>query len=177
MEKGRNDRHHKSPESVWLVFCKLFSFKAAGFSKLQLNFFKKSTSILFFCFFLRTSSEASLSHFTSIKQLLIFSIFSRQTRPSSLKPVRQTTATDNQIRTRSHHQIRIHNRPSSDPTTKSGHQISRPSPPIQTTTSDHPTRPQDTILDYSASNQHSITNLLKWYRSGEFFMGWVKGGT
>ena len=60
------------------------------------------------------------------------------------------------------------------------HQI-RPS--AQTTTvkpdnqfrSDHPTRSQTTILDSSASKQHSITNILKWYRSGAFLMGWVKG--
>ena len=52
----------------------------------------------------------------------------------------------------------------------------RHAPPYQTTRSDRPTRTQATILDYSASNQHSTPNLLKWYRSGAFLMGWVKGG-
>ena len=32
------------------------------------------------------------------------------------------------------------------------------------------------ILDCSASNQHSTPSLLKWYRSGAFLVGWVKGG-
>ena len=55
-------------------------------------------------------------------------------------------------------------------------QIRPTPPPHQTTRSDRPTRPQATILDYSASNQHSTPNLLKWYRSGAFFVGWVMGG-
>ena len=48
--------------------------------------------------------------------------------------------------------------------------------PDQTTSSDHPTRPQDSILAYSVSNQHSIPSLLKWYRSGAFFVGLGRGG-
>ena len=110
-----------------------------------------------------------------LTQFLIFSIFSRQTRPSSLKPARHTTATDNQIRT----QIR-------PPHSNTQETIIRPDHPIrpsdqQTTTAtpDHQTRshhrPRDAILDYSASNQHSKPNLLKWYRSGAFLMGWVEG--
>ena len=55
-------------------------------------------------------------------------------------------------------------------------QIRPAPPPHQTTRSDRPTRPQASILDYSASNQHSTPNLLKWYRSGAFLVGWVKGG-
>ena len=86
--------------------------------------------------------------------------------------VHQTTTTDSQIRLPLQNTTKDHRH---DPTTKSDHQIPSP-PPIQTTRSDHPTRPQDTILDYSASNQYSIPNLWKWYRSGAFFMGWVKGG-
>ena len=62
-----------------------------------------------------------------------------------------------------------------DQTTTPGHQIRTP-PPHNSIRSDHPTRPQTTILDYSASNHHSIPKLLKWYRSGAFLMGWVKGG-
>ncbi|CAH3174134.1 unnamed protein product, partial [Porites lobata] len=55
--------------------------------------------------------------------------------------VHQTTTTDSQIR-RPHPNTTKDNR--HDPTTKSDHQIPSP-PPIQTTRSDHPTRPQDTI--------------------------------
>ena len=50
----------------------------------------------------------------------------------------------------------------------------RPAPPPHQIRSPH--RPQATILNYSASNRHSTPNLLKWCRSGAFFMGWVKGG-
>ena len=87
-----------------------------------------------------------------------------------MKPVYQTTTPDNQITNHirpPHTNTTTDHRP--DPTTKLDHQITPP-PPIQTTSSNHPTRPQDIILDYSASNQHSIPKLLKWYRSGAFFM-------
>ena len=47
-------------------------------------------------------------------------------------------------------------------------------PPHQTARSDRSTRPQATILNYSASNRHSTSNLLKWYRSGAFFVGWAR---
>ena len=68
-------------------------------------------------------------------------------------------------------------RSAQDQTTTPDHQIRPPPPPPHCTTrSDHPSRPQTTILDYSASNHHSIPNLLKWYRSGAFLMGRVKGG-
>ena len=93
-----------------------------------------------------------------------------------MKPVYQTRTPDNQITSQIrplHTNTTTDNRP--DPTTKLDHQITPP-PPIQTTSSDHPNRPQDTILDYSASNQHSIPSLLKWYRSGAFFVGLGRGG-
>ena len=119
-----------------------------------------------------------------LTQLFIFSIFSRQTRSSSsgtppdytMKPVYQTSPPDNQITSQIrplHTNTTTDHRP--DPTTKLDHQITPP-PPIQTTSSDHPNRPQDTIFDYSASNQHSIPSLLKWYRSGAFFVGLARGG-
>ena len=47
-------------------------------------------------------------------------------------------------------------------------------PPHQTARSDRSTRPQATILNYSASIRHSTSNLLKWYRSGAFFVGWAR---
>ena len=70
----------------------------------------------------------------------------------------------------------------SKPTDPAGHQIRpdrsdlrhRHTKPPETTRSDRPTRPQATILDYSASNQHSRPNLLKWYRSAAFFVGWAR---
>ena len=85
-----------------------------------------------------------------------------QISPSNLTQD-QTTTTEYQAR------------PSSDQNPKSDHQ-NRPPPSNKTNTSDHPTRPQDTILNSSASNQHGITSHLKWYRSAAFLMGWVKGG-
>ena len=111
-----------------------------------------------------------------LTQLLIFSIFSRQTRPSSLKPARHTTATDYQIRT----QIRPPHSNTQETIIRPDHPIRPSDQQITTATPDHQTRshhrPQDAILDYSASNQHIKPNLLKWYRSGAFFMGWVEGG-
>ena len=69
----------------------------------------------------------------------------------------------------------------SRPDLRSDHQTQ--SPNYQSIRSGHhlharPTKPmhQTTILDYSASNQHSTPNFLKLYRSGAFFVGWVKGG-
>ena len=91
-----------------------------------------------------------------------------------MKPVHQTTAPDNPIRDKTTTSW-YHNRPTSDPITKSDHQIP-PAPPNQTIGSDHPTRAHTSILDYTASNQHSTAYLLKWYRSGAFLMGWVNGG-
>ena len=90
------------------------------------------------------------------------SLLDHHTRQSDHKPDQTTT-----------YEYTTDHRP--DPTTKLDHQITPPQP-IQTTSSDHPTRPQDTILDYSASNQHSIPTLLKWYRSGAFFVGLGRGG-
>ena len=89
----------------------------------------------------------------------------------------QTITPANQMSLRSRPQIRpctnSHTRPSSDQTTKI-------SPSDQTTTAkpDHQIRSaqQATILDCSTSNQHSTPNLVKWYRSGALFVGWVKGG-
>ena len=88
-----------------------------------------------------------------------------------MKPVYQTTTPDNQITTQirpPHPSTTPDHRP--DPTTKSDHQITTP-PPIQTTSSDHPTRPQDTIVDDSASNQHSIPSLLNG--TGQVHSLWV----
>ena len=85
--------------------------------------------------------------------------FSAQSTDSTIF-LRQTCLSDQPIRS------------TPDQTNTPYHQIR---PPHQTTRSDPPTRPQTTILDYSASNHHSIPNLLKWYRSGAFLMGWIKG--
>ena len=138
----------------------LFRFKD-GFSKLQMISKTKAFPYFFFvslhvalwrliepfhCFLLSSSS------FHFLAQPTDSTIF-----------LRQTCLSDQSIRS------------AQDQTTTPDHQI-RPPPPHCTTRSDHPSRPQTTILDYSASNQHSIPNLLKWYRSGAFLMGWVKGG-
>ena len=113
-------------------------------------------------------TQLLIFQFSAVRQTILFRHSSRLDHET----VHQTTTTDSQIR-RPHPNTTKGNR--HDPTTKSDHQIPSP-PPIQTTRSDHPTRPQYTILDYSASNQDSIPNLWKGYRSGAFFMGWVKGG-
>ena len=49
-------------------------------------------------------------------------------------------------------------------------------PPNQTIRADH--KITSTPLDHRppSSKQNRIPNRLKWYRSGAFFMGWVKGG-
>ena len=145
----------------------LFRFKD-GFSKLQMI----SKTKAFPYIFLRFSSRSSLTLNSAISlfftQVVIFSVFqlSPQTRRSSSgRPVYQTIY---QIRPRSDH----HAGPS-DQTATPDHQIR---PPHQTTRSDHPTRLQTTILDYSASNHHSIPNLLKWYRSGALAYGLGEGG-
>ena len=85
-----------------------------------------------------------------LTQLLIFSIFSRQTRPSSLKPARHTTATDNQIRT----QIR-------PPHSNTQETIIRP---------DHPIRPSDQQIttatpDHQTRSHHRATGRYPWLLS------------
>ena len=170
MEKRHNDRLNLFG---W-VLANLFSLNPLAFQ--SCNWILKNKVLPFFSVAFYLTLWCLIESFYLLTQLLIFSIFSRQTRPSSLKPARHTTATDNQIRT----QIR-------PPHSNTQETIIRPDHPIrpsdqQTTTAtpDHQTRshhrPQDAILDYSASNQHSKPNLLKWYRSGAFFMGWVEGG-
>ena len=118
-------------ESVWLGFGKPFRFKATLAPKLQLNF-KKIKYFLFFRFCLRSSLTLNWVILPLLTQLLIFSIFSRQTRLSSLKPARQTTATDNQIRT----QIRPPHPNTQQTIIRSDHQI-RPSDHTTTATLDH----------------------------------------
>ena len=92
------------------------------------------------------------------------STLSNETIPSNLTPAQTTTS-------------EYHNRPSSDPPNQTirtdHHRRTRQPDQIR---SDHPTRPQTTILDSSDSKQHSIPNILEWYKSGAFIMGWVKGG-
>ena len=91
------------------------------------------------------------------------STLSHETIPSNLTPAQTTTSEySQQTIVRPDHQIR----PSEQTTTVK---------PDNQFRSDHPTRSQTAILDSSASKQHSITNILKWYRSGAFLMGWVKG--
>ena len=144
--------------SNFAFLANLFRFKD-GFSKLQMI----SKTKAFPYIFLRFSSRSSLTLNSAISlfftQIVIFSIFSSAHRLDDLPQA--DLLSDQSIRS------------APDQTTTRDHQIR---PPHQTTRSDHPTRPQTTILDYSASNHHSIPNLLKWYRSGVFLMGWVKGG-
>ena len=117
-------------ESVWLGFGKPLRLKATGFSKLQLNLKKLSTSFFSVSFYvaLWRLIEPCV---TTINTDSYVSIFSRQTRPSSLKPVRQTTATDNQIRT----QIRPLHPNTQQTIIRSDHQI-RPSDHTTTATLD-----------------------------------------
>ena len=124
----------------------LFRFKD-GFSKLQMISKTKAFPYIFQPFHCFLLRSSSFQ-------------FSAQPTDSTIF-LRKTCLSDQSIRS------------APDQTTTRDHQIR---PPHQTTRSDHPTRPQTTILDYSASNHHSIPNLLKWYRSGVFLMGWVKGG-
>ena len=136
-------------ESVWLGFGKPLRLKATGFSKLQLNLKKLSTSFF------------SVSFYVALWCLIepCFTIFSRQTRPSSLTPVRQTTATDNQIRT----QIRPLHPNTQQTIIRSDHQI-RPSdhtttantrPPVQNTPPDHRTPSLTTQLPIRTANPTS----------------------
>ena len=121
-------------------------------------------------------------------QLFFFSLFRSDHRDSDRQnrrphADRQTDQTINPV-----HQTGPHVRPSvHQPQIRSPHpnstpdhrqirqpnQTIRPLPPSDQTTR---IRPQKQIPGCSASNQHSTPNLLKWYRSGAFLMGWVKGG-
>ena len=73
----------------------------------------------------------------------------------------QTTTTVNQTSLKSDH------RSDHEPTPTPDHR--------QTRLPDQISR-QTTIHDCSTSNQHSTPNLVKWYRLGALFVGWVKGG-
>ena len=145
-------------ESVWLGFGKPRRLKATGFSKLQLNLKKLSTSFFSVSFYVALWRLIEPC-FTTINTDSYVSIFSRQTRPSSLKPVRQTTATDNQIRT----QIRPLHPNTQQTIIRSDHQI-RPSdhtttantrPPVQITPPDHRTPSLTTQLPISTANPTS----------------------
>ena len=163
--------------------------------QLQLNL-KNKVLPFFFRFSLHNQlSEAFTAFSLLLPQLFIFLIFSRQTRLSSSvrppglghgtrpqqQPTRsvpdQTTTPDNRscLRSdnRSDHAPTPSTRPFSDQTTK----IS-PSDQTTTATPDQQIRSaqQTTILDCSTSNQHRTPNLVKSYRSGAWFVGWVKGG-
>ena len=81
-----------------------------------------------------------------------------------MKPVHQTTAPDNPIRDKTTTSW-YHNRPSSDPITKSDHQIP-PAPPNQTIGSDHPTRAHTSILDCTAQP-------IYWNGTGQVHSLWV----
>ena len=118
-------------ESVWLGFGKPLRLKATGFSKLQLNLKKLSTSFFSVSFYVALWRLIEPC-FTTINTDSYVWIFSRQTRPSSLTPVRQTTATDNQIRT----QIRPLHPNTQQTIIRSDHQI-RPSDHTTTATLDH----------------------------------------
>ena len=159
-------------------------FGSESFSKLRINreFEKLSVSLFFLRFPLRSSLHlveafyyCHLSflcfRFAALRSDHIF-LADLQTGPSnqSIRTASSQTTPD-QIRPQIRQQQTIV-RPDHH---KSDHQ-NRPPSPRQTTKSDHLARPQTTILDYSASNQHRIPNLFNWYRSGAFFMGWVKGG-
>ena len=88
----------------------------------------------------------------------------------------QTNTPDNQIAT----QIRPPHLNTTtnhchDLTTKSDYQI-LPPPLIQTTSSDHPTRPQDSILDCSACNQAQHTQPLEMVQVRCILYGLGQGG-
>ena len=87
--------------------------------------------------------------------------------------LRQTSRED-LIRPRSDHHIPVPHQTILRP----DNQI-RPSDQTVTTVPDQQqirSSQQTTILDYSVSNQHSTPNLVKWYRLGALFVGWVKEG-
>ena len=113
------------------------------------------------------TSASHLFHFQPSEQTIFLSQSSRLghgTRPqrqSIRSAPDQTTTTDNQMSLRSGH------RSDHAPTLTSDYRQTRPPDQIS---------PQTTIHGCSTSNQHSTPNLVKWYRSGALFVGWVKGG-
>ena len=156
----------------------LQSFPGHESFQLQLNLKNKVFSYFFFTslwvalwsvysLFTSVASASHVFNFQPSEQTIFLSQsfrLGRGTRPQP-QAIRsapdQTTTTDNQMSLTSGH--------SSDhaPTPTLDHRQTRPPDQIN---------PQTTIHDCSSSNQHSTPNLVKWYRSGALFVGWVKGG-
>ena len=114
-----------------------------------------------------------------LPQLLLFLIFSRQSRPSSsVSPPDLGIEPDHNGRPQDPPQIRPPQQTIarvSDPTTE---QSMHQRPHLTIVRPDHKIRSAHrlTIHDCSISNQHSPPNLVKWCRSDALFVGWVKGG-
>ena len=175
MEKIRKDRQH-SPVLLWLSLCKPFQ----GMRVFNSNWIWKMKYFRIFFFvslyvalwsietlLISITSASHLFHFQPSEQTIFLSQSSRLghgTRPQRLS-IRsapdQTTTTDNQMSLRSGH------RSDHAPTLTSDHRQTRPPDQIS---------PQTTIHGCSTSNQHSTPSLVKCYRSGALFVGWVKGG-
>ena len=137
---------------------------------MQLNV-KTLRSYFFLRFFLRSSLAGSLEPFYNYNLIFLYFQFSA-VRPDHLSQA-YLQKTLLKIRRPTDHPIRVQIRPT-NPNTITDNQTR---PPIS---DDHwirlPRPQQTTTLDYSASYQHITPNLLRWYRSGTFLMGWVKGG-
>ena len=175
MEKIRKDRQH-SPVLLWLSLCKPFQ----GMRVFNSNWIWKMKYFRIFFFvslyvalwsietlLISITSASHLFHFQPSEQTIFLSQSSRLgywTRPqrqSIRSAPDQTTTIDNQMSLRSGYRSDHAATPTSD------HRQTRPPDQIC---------PQTTIHGCSTSNQHSTPNLVKCYRSGALFVGWVKGG-
>ena len=108
-----------------------------------------------------------ISHLVIMITQYVFLIFSSSNRPPGRHPSYQTIWTAPDETTKSKYNI-------VSPTTKSDHQ-SRPPSPIQNSRSDQIRSPHQTTVHHPP-NRTVYSASFKWYRSGAFFMGWVKGG-
>ena len=129
------------------------------FSKIQLNLKNQRFLYNFSSFLLRYILWCLIKSFINNN-----SAFFRLNFQFSVQTSRQTSKLDHHTRPSIPSQIRTPNRNTTSYHRQSDHQIR---PQDQITPPDH--RPP-------SSKQNSIPNPLKWYRSGAFFMGWVKGG-
>ena len=153
---------HCNPERVWFSFWKPF-------------FFKKVFPF-FLCFFLLSWRLIESFHY---HQLSLLSFQFSAVRPDHLLQADLQIRPWNQSIRPPYKTIRSAVRPPHPNTTTDHRQTG---PPNQIVRTDHhrQTRPPDqtTPPDHRTpfSKQKSTPNPLKWFRSGAFFMGWVKGG-
>ena len=173
MEKIQKDRQH-SPVLVWLSlsFQDMRVFKSNWIWKIKYFrvFFFVSLYVALWSIetlLISITSASHRFHFQPSEQTIFLSQSSRLghgTRPQRQSigfAPDQTTTTDNHMCLRSSH------RSDHAPTLTSDYCQTRPPDQIS---------PQTTIHGCSTSNKHSTPNLVKWYRSGALFVGWVKGG-